>query len=191
MNKSKFVALVFGLAISGQALAEGGSFYLGALGGTARANESICGDPASGISCDRTGKGAWGGFMGVMVNPHFGVEVGGKSLETIVELTDASGQSDSAKTRLAELNVIAAVPVQSLSFYVKGGGYYAKSTRYGTLAPGHSYNAQWTFGAGASFDVFKHAGLRAEYQRYNNVGGKEVGFRADVDVYTMGVYLKF
>ena len=186
MNKSKFVALLVGLAVSAPALAEGGSFYLGALGGMARANESICG---GNVSCDRTGNGTWGGFMGFMVNPYFGVEAGGKSLEQIVEITDPSGQTATVKTRLAELNAIAAVPAQSLSFYVKGGAYYAKSTRYGI--GGYSYNTQWTVGAGVNFDVFKHAGLRAEYQRYNNVGGTEVGFRADVDVYTVGAYLKF
>ena len=50
---------------------------------------------------------------------------------------------------------------------------------------------QWTYGAGASWDVFTHAGLRVEWQRFNNVGGQEVGLRTDVDLMSLGAYIKF
>jgi Outer membrane protein beta-barrel domain len=201
MNKSKFVALFTVLAgLAAAPAAAQTSFYIGGAGGTARANESICNNAAAtyggtgsaGVTCDRTGKGAWGAFVGLMFNPYLGIEGGAKDLGTIVELADTSGNNLTVKTRLAELNAVAALPVQRLSLYLKGGGYRAKSTVEGTLAPyGYGYTTQWTLGAGVSYDVFKHLGLRAEFQRYNNLGSKEVGFRADVDVGTVGVYLKF
>jgi hypothetical protein len=39
--------------------------------------------------------------------------------------------------------------------------------------------------------VFRHFGLRAEWQRYNNLGGQEIGFRTDVDLMSLGAYFKF
>ena len=51
---------------------------------------------------------------------------------------------------------------------------------------------QWTYGAGVSWDVFKHAGLRVEWQRYNNVGGHDDRLSAPTsNLMSVGAYLKF
>lgn len=195
MNKSKFVALLVGLAVSAPALAEGGGFYFGGSLGKAESKEDACfQDVSSGFTCDRKGEVAWAGFAGVMVNKYFGVEGGYHNLGKIVEVANATtGDRAWVKTRLGELVAVAAYPIQSVSIYAKGGGYYAKSTMTGSfVAPETvSTSKQWTYGVGVSWDVFTHAGLRAEWQRFNNIGGQEIGFRTDVDLMSLGAYIKF
>lgn len=196
MNKSKFAALVLGLAFSAQALAEGGSFYFGGSLGKAESKTDACfQDSSTGFTCDRKGEGAWAAFAGIMVNKYFGVEAGYHNLGKIVEVAnDATGDRAWVRSYIGEIVGIAAFPIgDSFSIYAKGGGYYAKSTQTGSFIPANteSTTKQWTFAAGASWDVFKNAGLRAEYQRFNNLGGQEIGFRTDVDLMSLGAYLKF
>ena len=198
MNKSKFVALAFGLAVSGQALAEGGGFYLGGSLGKAESKTDACfQDNASGFTCDRKGEGSWGVFTGVMFNKYFGIEGGYHNLGKIVEVANATtGDRAWVRSYIGEVLAVAALPGvghESITLYVKGGGYYARSTQTGSFIPADtkSTTKQWTFAAGMSWDVFKHAGLRAEYQRFNNLGGQEIGFRSDVEVMSLGAYLKF
>ena len=196
MNKSKFVALFFalaGLALSMPAAAQT-SFYLGGAVAEAESKDTACFAPSPQYACDRKGELAWAGFVGLMFNPYFGIEGGYHNLGKIVEeSSDTTGDRAWIKTRLADLVAVVALPIQNFSIYAKGGGYYGKSTLTGSfVASGaESTTKQWTFGAGASWDVFKHAGLRVEWQRYNNVGGQEIGVRTDVDVMSLGAYLKF
>jgi OOP family OmpA-OmpF porin len=195
MNKSKFVALLIGLAVNAPALAEGGGFYLGGSLGKAESKEDACfKDSNSGFTCDRKGEVAWSAFAGVMVNKYFGVEGGYHNLGKIVEVANnTTGDRAWVRSYIGEAVGIAALPIQSVSLYVKGGGYYAKSTQTGSFIPTDtkSTTKQWTYGAGASWDVFRHFGLRAEWQRYNNLGGQEIGFRTDVDLMSLGAYFKF
>jgi len=194
MNKSKFVALLIGLAVSVPAFAEGGSFYLGGSLGKAESKEDACfRDANAGFTCDRKGEGAWGAFVGAMFNPYFGVEGGYHNLGKIVEVADATGQRAWVRGYIGELMAVAAFPIRSVSLYAKGGGYYGRTTMTGSFITGDvvSTTKQWTYGAGVSWDVFRHAGLRAEWQRFNNLGGQEIGFRTDVDLMSLGAYFKF
>ena len=195
MNKSKFAALLLGLAFSAQALAEGGGFYFGGSLSKAESKDTACFMPSPAFECDRKGELAWAAFAGLMFNKYFGVEGGYHNLGKIVEVSSAAtGDRAWVRSYIGELLGVAAFPIgDSFSIYAKGGGYYARSTMTGSFvaADTKSTNKQWTFGAGASWDVFKHAGLRAEYQRFNNVGGQEIGFRTDVDVMSLGAYIKF
>ena len=196
MNKSKFVALLIGLAgvaTSAQALAEGGGFLLGGSLGRAQAKEDACFLGTTTFSCDRTGKVAYSVFAGLMMNKYFGVEVGYHDLGTLVEQADATPLRTTVKTKLSEFVFIAAYPwLDRVSIYAKGGGYYARSTLTSdNLAPAQSKARQYTYGAGVSWDVFRHSGLRLEYQRYNNIGGAEVGFHTDVELVSVGAYFKF
>jgi len=195
MNKSKFVALLVALAVHAPALAEGGAFYFGGSLGKAESKEDACfRDSSTGYSCDRKGEGAWGAFVGVMVNQYFGVEAGYHNLGKVVEVANAAtGDRAWVRSYIGELVAVAAFPIQSVTLYGKGGGYYGKSTQTGSFvtADTESTTKQWTYGVGVSWDVFRHAGLRAEWQRFNNLGGQEIGFRSDVDVMSLGAYLKF
>ena len=195
MNKSKFVALLVGLAVNAPALAEGGSFYFGGSLGKAESKEDACSlNNSAGFTCDRKGEVAWAAFAGVMVNKYFGVEGGYHNLGKIVEVSNATtGDRAWARSYIGELVAVAALPIQSASIYVKAGGYYGKTTLTGSYVPPDTWSIskQWTYGAGVSWDVFRHAGLRAEWQRFNNVGGQEIGFRSDVDLMSLGAYIKF
>lgn len=196
MNKSKFVALLIGLAVSLPAFAEGGGFYFGGSLGKAESKEDACSSfGGTGFTCDRKGEGAWSAFAGVMFNKYFGIEGGYHNLGKIVEVAnDTTGDRAWVRSYIGEVLAIAAFPIgDSVAIYAKGGGYYARNTATGSfIAPDtKSTTKQWTFGAGASWDVFKHAGLRAEYQRFNNLGGQEIGFRSDVDLMSLGAYIKF
>lgn len=196
MNKSKFAALL--VAVAGFALALPAaaqtSFYFGGSLSKAESKDTACFQPSPPFGCDRKGEIAWSAFAGVMANRYFGIEAGYHNLGKIVEVADdTTGHRGWVRTNLGELVAIAAFPIgDSFAIYAKGGGYYAKSTLTASFAPSaESTTKQWTFGAGGSWDVFKNVGLRAEYQRYNNVGGQEIGFRTDVDVMSLGAYLKF
>jgi opacity protein-like surface antigen len=47
-----------------------------------------------------------------------------------------------------------------------------------------------TFGVGAAFDINRNVGVRAEYQKYKDMGGSSVG-KSDVDVLSIGVLYRF
>lgn len=197
MKKIKFALLAAGLAASAQALAEGGGFYFGGSLGKAESKTDACfGDPSAGVTCDRKGEGAWAAFAGLMVNKYFGVEGGYHNLGKIVEVANpATGERAWVRSYVGELVAVGAFPIQNFALYAKAGGYYAKSTQTGSfsfIAPDtKSTTTQWTYGVGASWDVFRHAGLRVEWQRFNNIGGSEIGFRSDVDLMSLGAYIKF
>jgi hypothetical protein len=196
MNKSIFAALFLaGLAAIAPPAVAQGSVYFGGSVGNAESKENACFATGGTVTCDRKGEVAWSAFGGVMFTPNFGIEGGYHNLGKIVEAADATtGDRAWVRTRLGEVVAVGALPwIAGITFYVKGGGYYARSKYTGTFGPAgaDSTTKQWTYGAGVSWDVFKHAGLRAEYQRFNNVGGREIGLRTDVDVASLGAYLKF
>ena len=47
------------------------------------------------------------------------------------------------------------------------------------------------FRAGAQYQLLKHLAIRGEWMLYNNVGGKDVGFRGDVQNLVGGLLLTF
>jgi len=47
-----------------------------------------------------------------------------------------------------------------------------------------------TFGLGAAFDINRNFGVRAEYQKYKDMGGSNVG-KSDVDVLSIGLLYRF
>jgi len=109
-----------------------------------------------------------------------------------MDQNDGAGMQSSAKVRAVDLVLVGAFPIQSVSLYGKFGGYRAQTDLTSSyLTEGSSKNNQWTYGVGIRWDVFKHLALRAEMQRFQNVGGGAVGFRSDVNTYSGGVLLTF
>jgi len=51
-------------------------------------------------------------------------------------------------------------------------------------------NTDLTFGLGVRYDVTRNLGVRAEWQRYLDVGGGEL-VSADVDVFSLGFQFRF
>jgi opacity protein-like surface antigen len=191
MNKSKFVAFVIGVAGLAAALpaAAQTSFYIGGSIGNNEAHQDACGGATSG--CDRSDT-TWTGNVGFMFTPNWGLEVAYRHFGKVLEMDDGMGGTSNWKTRSGEAVLVGAFPIDKFSLYGKVGAYRAKTDLTSTiLTEGSSKNNQWTYGVGVRYDVFKHFGIRAEWQRYNNLGGAEVGFRADVNVISGGVVLAF
>jgi OOP family OmpA-OmpF porin len=192
MNKSKFAALVLGLAGFLAALPAGAqSFYFGGSIGNSQAKEEAC--PGGAATCDRSDTN-WSGNIGFMFSPNWGMEMSYRDLGTIVESTDGVGGTSNWKTKAGDLVLVGALPVHSVSFYAKAGGYYAK-TKLDSSIPGvtnaETSTRQWTYGAGIRWDVMRHVALRVEWQRYNNLGGQDVGFVSDVETLSGGVLIFF
>lgn len=190
MNKSKFVALFAALtAFAAAAPAAAQSFYFGGSIGNTEAHEDAC--QGAQFGCDRSDT-SYSGNVGFMFTPNWGVELAYRDFGKVVEQDNGGGNTATLKTKSGEAVVVGAVPFYKVSFYGKAGGYYAKTKLQSTfLTEGESNNKQWTYGVGVRYDVFRHFAVRAEWQRYNNVGGKEVGVRADVNVLSGGVLIVF
>jgi opacity protein-like surface antigen len=199
MNKSNFVALfvaLLGLAAAAPAAAQM-SFYFGGSVGNTEAHQDACQDAQFG--CDRSDT-AYAGHVGFMFSPNWGIEVTGRNMGKVVERTFADGGTALWKSKAVDAVVVAALPFSQiglgdrLAIYGKAGGYYARTNveSSSTEAPNaERTNRQWTYGVGVSFDVFKWMRLRAEWQRYNNLGASDVGMRADVNVLSGGAVIVF
>ena len=193
MNKSKFAAVfaaLAGFAIAAPALADNDGLYLGAAVGKAEAKEQACSLDRSN-SCDRQDT-TWTGTLGYMFTPHWGAEASYHYLGRVLDQNDPAIGTTFVRVRAGSLMLVAAYPIEKVSIYAKVGGYRAKSDLTSSYqTEGSSKNNQWTYAVGLRYDIFSHLALRAEWQRFNNVGGGATGFRADVDTLTGGVLLTF
>jgi opacity protein-like surface antigen len=190
MNKSKFAALVVALAGLAAALpAAAQSFYIGGQIGHSEIQTGAC---QGAVLCDRRDQ-SWSGNIGYMFSKNWGMEASYQHLGKVLETDDGMGNTTQAKTNLGDLVVVGALPIEKFSVYVKGGGYYAKTklTSSGFIPDATSTSKQWTYGGGVRYDLWRHLAVRAEWQNYKKVGGKDVGFRGDVAVTTVGLLLVF
>lgn len=190
MNKSKFAALFIalaGLAAAHPAAAQ--SFYIGGQIG----HNEIKADACEGqVLCDRHDQ-SWSGNVGYMFTKNWGLETSYQHLGKVRETDDGAGTTTEAKTNLGDLTIVGALPIEKFSVYIKGGAYYAKTkqTSSNGTADATSTSKQWTYGAGVRYDLWRHLAIRAEWQLYKDVGGRDVGFRGDVQVISGGILLVF
>ena len=129
---------------------------------------------------------AWRIFGGYQINKNFSAEVGYHDLGKV---NFVNGDRDA---KLWEITGIGAWPVAApLSVYGKVGAYYAKSELHSSVVPaGDDTNGGLTYGFGAQYDFSQQLGLRAEWQRYDKVGGDRTG-ETDIDVLNVGVLWRF
>ena len=190
MNKSKFAALlvsIAGFAVAAPAAAQ--SFYFGGSIGNQEMMEDACSGAQSG--CDRSDT-TWTGNVGFMFTPNWGVELAYRDFGRVVEQRNQDGTSAEWKTKSGEVVVVGALPINKLTIYGKFGGYYAKTRLTSDyLANADNSNRQWTGGIGVAYDLFRHLRIRGEWQRYNNLGGPDIGIRSDVNVVSGGVVFVF
>jgi OmpA-OmpF porin, OOP family len=173
-------------------------FYLGASIGQSKAKDTC--DDSAGFSCDDKDT-AWKIFAGYQFNRHFAVEAGYTDLGEVT-VSAASGTSSVRGTielSAFELMAVGSFPVADrFSLYGKLGLYRAETEQrlqvtLGTLTVSDNKtekNADLTFGFGARFDITRNLGVRAEWQRYLDVGGGEIG-EDDVDVLSVGILWRF
>jgi len=178
------------LIIAAQAArADDWTFYIGASAGRTKSSEDACFTPS--LPCDRSNQ-SYGGQIGLEFDQYWAIEGGYKSLGRVVDQNDKAGTYTIVKTKLVEGDVLLQYPIGSFAPYVKGGLYLARNQMDSTMiTPANANQGGWTYGVGLRFDVTKNIGVRAEWQRYNNVGSSEVGFRADVETAMLGAVLRF
>ena len=190
MNKSKFAALVVGLIGLAAALpAAAQSFYFGGMLGNSQIESKACQGAAV---CDRRDD-SWSGNLGFMFTQNWGLEAGYHHLGKVLETDDGAGNTVVAKTNAGDLVAVGALPFEKFSVYLKGGAYYAKTKQTSSSGAfdATSTAKQWTYGAGLRYDIWRHVAIRAEYQLFKKVGGKDVGFRGDVQTITGGLLIVF
>ena len=162
-------------------------WYVGGSVGQSKARHVDC---AGFSSCD-TKAAAFGILGGYQINRNFAAELGYRDFGRVT--FSAPGVSGNIKASAAELVGLGAYPFANrFSVYGKLGAYHAESK----LSPppagsGKDRNTDLTFGFGAQYDVTREAGVRAEWQRYKNVGGDDTGGKSDIDVISIGLIWRF
>ena len=191
-------AAALAILIATPAWSQDAGFYLGASIGQSKAKDTC--DDSGAFSCDDTDT-AWKIFAGYQFNRHLAVEAGYTDLGE-VSLSAASATSSVRGTielSAFELMAVGSFPVADrFSLYGKLGLYRAETEQklqvtLGTLTVSDNKtekNADLTFAFGARFDITRNLGVRAEWQRYLDVGGGEIG-EDDVDVLSVGLLFRF
>jgi OmpA-OmpF porin, OOP family len=182
MRKSAIAAIAFAVVLfSAPAAAQMGmsSVYVGGSLGQSEAKDVCEGIPG----CDEKDT-AWRLFGGFQLTPMFAIEVG------YTDLGEVSAPGISAESTALDLSVIAAFPIgESFSIYGRLGGYRAETEARAGILTADDSNTGLTFGIGAGFNLSRNLGLRAEWQRYADVGDDDD--ESDIDVLSIGVLWRF
>src|SRR6266446_3245797 len=185
-------AVVMAAPAVGTAQARGDTgWYVGASVGQSKTRHFDC---AGFSSCD-TKAAAFGVLGGYRINRNFAAELGYHDFGRVT--FSAPGVSGNIKANAAELVGLGAYPFgNQFSVYGKLGAYRAESKVSASVAGLGSgglkdRNTDLTFGLGAQYDVTREAGVRAEWQRYKNVGGDDTGGKSDIDVISIGLIWRF
>ena len=186
------VAVILAAAIAGPAAAQGrdeSGLYLGGSVGMAQYTD-VC--ERSAVPCDDTDT-AFRVFAGYQFNRNWQVELGGGNFG---EAT-GSGVTGSFKweSYAWDLTGLGHVYIAGgLSVFGRLGFYMGRTTVDQEFAAGGSQhdgktNSGLTYGLGAAFTLW-HFGIRAEWQRYDNIGTNSLG-SAEVDLFSVGALIRF
>ena len=166
-------------------------WYVGASVGQSKNRHFDC----SGFSSCDSEAAAFGVLGGYRINRNFAAELGYHDFGKVT--FSAPGVSGNIKANAVELVGLGAYPfANQFSVYGKLGAYRAESkisAQVAGLGNGSlkDRNTDLTFGLGAQYDVTRAAGVRAEWQRYKNVGGDDTGGKSDIDVISIGLVWRF
>jgi OmpA-OmpF porin, OOP family len=194
MHKSTMIAgfMAASIATVGSAYAQAGQdrgWYLGGSIGQSSMDIEGCGGV---VSCDDKDT-AWRILGGYQINRNFAVELG------FHQLGDASASFPGGRVdfeaNAIELVGIGAVPLaNNFAVYAKAGFYRGETEATGSNVAGpidmKETNTDITYGVGVQYSFNPKFGIRAEWQRYPNMGGEEIG-ESDIDVLSIGVVVRF
>ena len=199
-NKSKTVLATLSFAVAtafaGSAFAQGATQETGAYAGLAigqsKTKDACTGTSVPGVStsCDDKDT-AWRIFGGYQFMRYLGAEVAYTDFGKVK--ASGGGVTAEVKSNAWEVVAVGSYPIGTSGFapYGKFGIFHGESkgsSNVGVSAKGSGES--WTAGLGVRYDIVRNFAVRAEWQRYNDVGGGDVG-KADVDVISIGALYKF
>ena len=185
---------VFAFAASGVtvpplavAQAADAGWYAGVSLGQSKAD---CASGLGATSCDDTDS-AWKILGGYQFSRYLGAELGYQDLGKVNATVGAS--SASVKTKAWDLAAVGTLPIaDKFSAFGKLGMYRADSDLSSdVLASGSESKSDLTYGLGLQYDFTRSVGMRGEWQRFQKVGGDDVGGESDIDVMSVGVLYRF
>jgi OOP family OmpA-OmpF porin len=193
-NTMKSAAAVLGITASVLAFPAAAQMNMSAayVGGSIGQSErkDVCGVLLVGGSCDEKDT-AWRILGGYQINRNFAAEFGYHNLGEVKASAGAS--SSTSKSNVWELVGIGAYPfANQFAVYGKLGGYRGKTTLSSNVTGvgGEEKNNGLTYGFGLQWDPMANLGVRAEWQRYDNVGGPRTG-EGDINALTLGAIWHF
>jgi len=181
-------------AAAGPAAAQDPGLYLGGSVGYSQFKDSCKELP---VPCDGEDT-AWRAFGGYQFNRYVAVEVGFANLGKATGDGPFGLGQGSFQVKVEEawdLTAVFGIPITDrFSALVRGGMYRARTTvdvQQTGLPDLHEggTNSGFSYGAGAEFRLGL-LGLRAEWQRYENVGVASTG-EDDIDVLSIGLIFRF
>lgn len=189
--KKLLLGITLALAVTA-AGAQGSNFYAGGAIGQAHAKSTCDSFTGPGISCDDKDT-SWKVLGGYQVTPNFAAEVAYIDFGKVE--ARGPGGTISAKAHALELVGLGILPIaDKFSLYGKFGVYHGTvdvDVNTTTLRGNASdTSTDTTFGFGAGFDITRQVTVRAEWQRYNKVGGSNTG-KDDIDVVSVGGIFRF
>jgi OOP family OmpA-OmpF porin len=169
------------------AYAQNSGYYAGVSFGTSAVN--ACGIVPPGLSCDDKDS-TFKIFGGYQMSRNFAVELGYADLGKVT--ASGPGESRELSSTAWEIMAVGIFPLEkSFSLFGKIGLFSATTNLTSTVGRhGDDTSNGVTFGLGARYNFTKTFGVRADWQRYMDVGGDNVG-ESDVDTLTIGVVVRF
>jgi OOP family OmpA-OmpF porin len=206
------IPLLASAFISSPLAAQEARWYGGASFGQSKADIDEAGSSAAlaadgfantGFTSDESDSG-FKLFVGHRFNRNFAVE---GSFVMLGEVSATTTVTNLTTPRATEFRVewkngfsLAAIGIAPLgerfSVFGKGGFYYAKTSAstsiqaFGSGSESDS-NAGPLLGAGLTFDVARNVAVRAEWERFFDVGGDHTGGEGDFDFMSLGLMFRF
>jgi OmpA-OmpF porin, OOP family len=189
-------------------------WYMGVGAGPSKAQDATCSDldlgfPTTGASCTAkdtsTGAKIFGGYQ---FNKYLAAEAGyvylGKFTISAIKPTPAFQFSfdESDKASGVSIDAVGTLPITAEFGLLGRIGFFRwtledSTTLTTAFAGGVNFSSPRTvtgidldLGAGAKYDFSKNLGVRAEFQRFKNIGNNDTG-KADIDLVSASVVYRF
>lgn len=200
-NSVLFLGLVAAVAASPAAVhaQQDAGFYLGASVGRAHAKDACesTGPLVVVTACDEKDT-SWKLFGGYQFNRNFALEGGYVDFGKVTASGTVLGVPVSARAEANafELLAVGTLPLTDrFSLYGKAGLFRwdakAEGTVLGITVRERAKDIDLTFGAGLKYHFTRNVAGRLEFQRYNNVGDEDRTGQVDINIWSIGLQVRF